>query len=139
VLVAHPGGGSGGAADAGQGTANGQRSLIQTGPGTAECLGFHHTGPAHPRDSGVRVITELLCHSFGAALAAERADGRGDGLLDLSNAEFLGALQGRHEQGVGAGSADAEVMHRWPHREPPSQADTPTTQPEYDNLPLMQP
>src|SRR6478672_8941638 len=84
------------------------------------------------------MITELLCHSFGAALAAERADGRGDGLPDLSSTEFFGALQGRHEQGVGTGGADAEVVHRWPHREPPRQADTSTTQPEYDIPPLMQ-
>jgi hypothetical protein len=84
------------------------------------------------------VITELLSYPFGAAPAAERADGRGDGLPDLSGAEFFGALQGRHEQGVGAGGADAEVVHRWPHREPPRQADTSTTQQEYDNLPLMQ-
>jgi predicted house-cleaning noncanonical NTP pyrophosphatase (MazG superfamily) len=138
VLLAHSTGGSGGVAGVGQGTVNGQRSLIQMRPGTAECLGFHHAGPAHPRDSRLRVITELLCYPFDAAPAAERANGRGDGLPDLSGAEFFGALQGRHEQGVGAGGADAEVVHRWPHCEPPRQADTSTTQPEYDNPPLMQ-
>jgi hypothetical protein len=84
------------------------------------------------------VITELLGYPFGAAQAAERADGRGDGLPDLPGTEFFGALQGRHEQGVGAGGADAEVVHLWPHREPPRQADTSTTQPEYDIPPLMQ-
>jgi len=84
------------------------------------------------------MITELLGYPFGAAPAAERADGRGDGLPDLSGTEFFGALQGRHEQGVGAGGADAEVVHLWPHREPPRQADTSTTQPEYDIPPLMQ-
>jgi hypothetical protein len=62
------------------------------------------------------MITELLCYPLDATAAAERADGRGDGLPDLPGAEFFGALQGRHEQGVGAGGADAEVVHRWPHR-----------------------
>jgi hypothetical protein len=84
------------------------------------------------------MITELLCHPFGAASAAERADGRSNRLPDLSCAEFLGALQGRHEKGVGTGGTDAEVVHLWPHREPPRRADTSTTQPEHDNPPLMQ-
>jgi hypothetical protein len=84
------------------------------------------------------MITELLCYPLDAAAAAERADGRGDGLPDLPGAEFFGALQGRHEQGVGTDGADAEVVHRWPHREPPRQADTSTTQPEYDIHRLMQ-
>jgi hypothetical protein len=37
----------------------------------------------------------------------------------VASTEFFGALQGRHEQGVGAGGADAEVVHLWPHLEPP--------------------
>ena len=88
VLLARSAGGSGGAADVGQGPAEGLRSLIETGPGAAERLGFRHAGPAHPRDRGVRVITELLGYPFGAAPAAERADGRSDGLPDLPGTRF---------------------------------------------------
>jgi hypothetical protein len=84
------------------------------------------------------VIAELLCHQFGTAPAAERTDGYCDGFPDLPGIEFFGALQRRHEQGVGTDGADAEVVHRWPHREPPRQADTSTTQPEYDIPPLIQ-
>jgi len=125
-------------ADVGQEKLSGQRRVGQSGLGTAERLGCHYAGPAHPRDSRLRMITELLCYPFDAAPAAELTDSRSDGLPDLAGIKFIGALQGRHEQGVGTGGADAEVVHRWPHREPPWQADTSTTQPEYDIPPLMQ-
>jgi hypothetical protein len=82
------------------------------------------------------VITKLLRDALGAAPAAERADGRGDSLPDLPGTWFLGALQRRHEQGVGTYGADTEVMHHWPHREPPRRADTSTTPQEYD-IPLL--
>src|SRR5690349_14302188 len=43
-------------------------------------------------------------------------------------------LQGRHEQGVGSHGADAWVMHRWPHREPPRQGVTSTPSRGSDTL-----
>src|SRR5215472_3880702 len=85
----------------------------------AERLGDRLAGPAHPGDRGLGVITKLLCYPFGAAPAPERTDGGGDGLPDLAGAEFIGALQRRHEQSVGPDGADAEVVRIWPHREPP--------------------
>jgi hypothetical protein len=84
------------------------------------------------------MITELLCYQFGAAPTAQRTDGHSDGFPDLAGIEFFGALQRRHEQGVGTDGADAEVVHRWPHREPPRRADTSTTQQGYDTPQLMQ-
>src|SRR5215470_19951444 len=131
--------GSCGESGSGQGTLSWLRNAGRSRPGAAERFSCHRPGPAHPRDGRVWVITELLGHSFGAAPAAERSDGRGDGLPDLPGADFLGTLQSRHEQGVGTSGTDAEVVHRWPHRGTSSRTDTSTTQPEYDTSPLMQP
>src|SRR5262249_41771630 len=103
----------------------------------AESLADHDASPAHPLGGRLWVITKLLRHPLGAAGAAERADGSGDSLPDLTGTWFLGALQRRHEQGVGTYGADAEVMHQWPHREPPRRANTSTTPQEYDTPPLM--
>jgi len=57
------------------------------------------------------VIAELLCDPPGTARAAERSDGRADGLPDLSRADLIPALQPRHEDGVSPESTDAEASH----------------------------
>src|SRR5580693_8275341 len=77
----------------------------------------HGAGPAHPGGCGLRMVAELLRHPFGAAGVIERADGRCDGLPDLADAWIIGTLQRRYEEGVGVGSADAEVVCCWPHRD----------------------
>jgi hypothetical protein len=58
------------------------------------------------------VVAKLLRYPFGTALAAEFMNGRGDGIPHLTRAGIIGALQRRHEQGVGPEGADAEVLHR---------------------------
>jgi hypothetical protein len=63
------------------------------------------------------VIAELLRYPLGAAALAECLESPGDGLPDLTGAGLVAALQRRHEQGIGTDGADAEVVHRWPHRE----------------------
>src|SRR5712691_5269242 len=77
----------------------------------------HGAGPAHPGGRGLGMVAELLRHPCGAAGVVERADGCGDGLPDLADAWVIGTLQRRHEEGVGTGSMDAEVVCCWPHRE----------------------
>jgi len=77
------------------------------------------TGPAHPRRCGLGMIAELLRHPLGAAEAAQRADGGGDRLPDLSGAGLIGTLQRRHEQGVGVEGVIGLVVRCWPHPEPP--------------------
>src|SRR5260370_4485817 len=61
--------------------------------GIAECLDGKLAGPAHPRDRGLGVLAELLCHPFGVPALAECPDRRGDGLAHLLGAEPLIALQ----------------------------------------------
>jgi hypothetical protein len=78
------------------------------------------------------MITELLRDAFGAALAAKPPDGSRDGLPDLCGTGYIGLLQRRDEQGFCPDGADAEVVHRWPHRGPPRQLDTSTTSRGYD-------
>jgi len=58
----------------------------------AEGLADLFASPAHPDDRGLRVVAELLCHSVGAALLAECADGLGDGLPDLLGTGVFTAL-----------------------------------------------
>jgi hypothetical protein len=48
------------------------------------------------------MVAELLRDPLGAAEAAERPDGRGDGSADLAGVRLLAALQRGGEQGVGA-------------------------------------
>jgi hypothetical protein len=76
------------------------------------------------------MIAKLLRYPFGTTTLAERADSRGDGLPDLLGTGMVGALQRRHEQGIGPDGADAEVVHRWPHHEPPRPLAPLTTSPE---------
>src|SRR5690242_4123989 len=65
------------------------------------------------------MVAELLSHELGAPARTESAHGPGDGLPDLSGTGLVAALQHRHEQGVGPDSADAGLVCRWLHREPP--------------------
>jgi hypothetical protein len=65
------------------------------------------------------MIAELLRYPSGAAALAECLDRRGHGLPDFAGPGMVTALQGRHEQGIGPDGADTEVVHRWPHHEPP--------------------
>jgi hypothetical protein len=58
------------------------------------------------------VVAKLLRYLFGTALAAEFMESRGDGILHLTRAGIIGALQRRHEQGVGSEGVDAGAMHR---------------------------
>jgi hypothetical protein len=58
------------------------------------------------------VVAELLCDPSGTALAAEFTDDRGDGMLHLSSAGIIRALQGRHEEGVGPQGANTRMLHR---------------------------
>jgi len=58
------------------------------------------------------VVAELLRYLFGTPLAAEFTDGRGNGIPHLIRAGIIGALQRRHEQGVGPEGADAGGLHR---------------------------
>ncbi len=65
------------------------------------------------------MIAELLCYLSGTATLAECLDSRGNGLPDFLGTRMVTALQCRHEQGIGPDDADTEVVHRWPHHEPP--------------------
>ena len=77
-------------------------------------------GPAHPRDRSLGMIAELQRYPSGTATRAERPDSRGNGLPDLLGTGIVTALQRRHEQSIGPDGANTEVVHRWPHHEPPS-------------------
>jgi hypothetical protein len=76
----------------------------------AERLVGHGPGPPHPGGRRLRVVTELLCHPFGASDVAERADGRGDRMPDLADARGIGTLQRRHEQRIGVGVVGTGVL-----------------------------
>jgi hypothetical protein len=65
------------------------------------------------------MVAELLRNPLGATQAAERRDGRVDGLPDLTRGGRIGALQRRHEESVGPEGGDAGLVLCWPHREPP--------------------
>src|ERR1700756_1096991 len=78
----------------------------------------HGARPAHPDHRRFGMIAELLRYPFGAACAAERPDGRDDGLPDLADAGFIRALQPRHKQSVGSERADADGILGWPHSVP---------------------
>jgi hypothetical protein len=65
------------------------------------------------------MIAELLRYPSGTATLAECPDSRGNGLPDFLSTGMVAALQCRHEQGIGPDGADTEVVHRWPHHEPP--------------------
>jgi len=78
----------------------------------AERLAGQSTSPAHPSDGGFGMVAKLLCYPSGTALAAEFTDGRSDGMLHLSSAGIIRALQGRHEEGVGPQGANTRMLHR---------------------------
>jgi hypothetical protein len=65
------------------------------------------------------MIAELLRDPSGTATLAERLDSRGNGLPDFSGTGMVTALQRRHEQGIDPDGANAEVVYRWPHQQPP--------------------
>ena len=65
------------------------------------------------------MIAELLRYPSGTATLAECPDCRGNGLPDFLGTGMVTALQFRHEQGIGPDGANTEVVHRWPHHEPP--------------------
>jgi hypothetical protein len=65
------------------------------------------------------MIAKLLRYPSGTATLAERRDSRRNGLPDFLGTGMVTALQCRHEQGIGPDDANAEVVHRWPHHEPP--------------------
>ena len=71
---------------------------------------------ARPRSRGDPRIPEP---PVGRTPAAVGTNGRGDGLPDLNHARLVGALQHRHEQGVGPERAGAGMVHRWLHSQPP--------------------
>jgi hypothetical protein len=80
-----------------------------------ECLAGHDASPAHPDDGRLGIVTKVLRYWFGAAQAAERPDGSGNGLPDLTRVGFIAALHRRCEQGVGFEGANAQVVYRLPH------------------------
>ncbi len=55
----------------------------------------------------------------GTATLTECLDSRGNGLPDFLGTGMVTTLQCRHEQGIGPDGANTEVVHRWPHHEPP--------------------
>jgi hypothetical protein len=69
----------------------------------------------HPRDRGLGVIAELLRDPLGAPLLAVGPDGCGDSLPDLTRVRLIGALQYRHEQGVGPDRGSTGVARRYLH------------------------
>src|SRR5215831_6344480 len=89
-------------------------------------------GPGHPHHRQFRVIAELLRYPLRAAQVTERPHGRGHGPPDLPGGELLRSLQGRNEQGVGPDGADADVVNRWLHGEPPREPCTSTAPRGYD-------
>ena len=74
--------------------------------------GDSHTGPAHPRHRGLGVLAVGLRDPGRAAPGPERTDRRGNGLMNLRGAGFIGSLQGRCEQRVGPRGTDAQVVCR---------------------------
>ena len=112
-------------------------------PGTSCCrsrfterLVGNLAGPAHPRDRSLGMIAELLRYPFGTATLAECVDSRGNGLPDFRGTGMVSALQCRHEQGIGVDGANTEVVHRWPHHEPPRPLAPLTTSPGPGTLDL---
>ena len=65
------------------------------------------------------MIAKLLRYPSGTATLTECPDSRGNGLPDFPGTGMVTALQFRHEQGIGPDGANTEVVHRWPHHEPP--------------------
>ena len=92
--------------------------------------------PAYPRDRSLGMIAKLLRYPSGTATLAECLDSRGNGLPDFLGTGMVTALQCRHEQGIGPDGANAEVVHRWPHHEPPRLLVPLTTSPGPDTLDL---
>lgn len=82
---------------------------------SAQILGWHICVGACRRPGGWGVgwgvVAELLRDPSGTALAAEFTDGRSDGMLHLSSAGIIRALQGRHEEGVGPPGANTRMLH----------------------------
>jgi hypothetical protein len=75
------------------------------------------------------MIAKLLRYPFDTAALAECPDSRGNGLPDFLGIGMVTALQRRHEQGIGPDDANTEVVHRWPHHEPPRRLVPLTTSP----------
>jgi hypothetical protein len=75
------------------------------------------------------MIAKLLRYPFDAATLTECLDSRGNGLPDFLGTGMVTALQCRHKQGIGRDGANTEVVHRWPHHEPPLLLGPPTTSP----------
>jgi hypothetical protein len=65
------------------------------------------------------MIAKLLRYPSGTATLAECPDSRGNGLPDFLGTGMVTALQCRREQGIGPDDVNTEVVHRWPHHEPP--------------------
>jgi len=65
------------------------------------------------------MIAKLLRYPSGTATLTECLDSRGNGLPDFLGTGMVTALQCRHEQGIGLDGANTEVVHCWPHPEPP--------------------
>jgi hypothetical protein len=65
------------------------------------------------------MIAKLLRYPSGTATLAKCFDSRGNGPPHFLGTGLVTALQCRHEQGIGPDGADTEVVHRWPHHEPP--------------------
>jgi hypothetical protein len=82
------------------------------------------------------MIAKLLRHPFDAATLTECLDRRGNGLPDFLGTGTVTALQCRHKQGIGPDGANTEVVHRWPHHEPPRLLGPPTTSPGPGTLDL---
>src|SRR5262249_19522384 len=67
------------------------------------------------------MLARLLGHPAGTAGTAERPDGRGNGLPDLTRAGLIAALQHRREDRISPDSTHAEVRVNRPHHGPPRQ------------------
>jgi hypothetical protein len=65
------------------------------------------------------MVAKLLRYPFGAATLAECPDSHGNRLPDFLGTGMVTALQCGHEQGIGPNDANTEVVHCWPHHEPP--------------------
>jgi hypothetical protein len=65
------------------------------------------------------MIAKLLRYPSGTAMLAECLDSGGDGLPDFLGTGMITVLQRRHEQGICPDGAGSEVVHHWPHHEPP--------------------
>ena len=84
-----------------------------------ECLAGHGARPAHPDHRRLGMITKLLRYPSGTTRAAERPNGRSDGLPDLTRAGLIAAPQPRYEVRLSLKGPGANVLNDWPHHVPP--------------------